>query len=164
MKIHIIGGAGSGKTYIAKIISDKYNLKSFDLDNIFWDNSLESYGVKNPEDIRKRMLNEILDNKSWIIEGVYSSWLQESFKQADIIFVLKPNIYLQHYRVTVRFIKRKLGIMSNKKKETIKGLIDLIKWNHGYNKKMDMTVKLIKESNERVIVIKNNEEVLKYIE
>ena len=42
MKIRIIGCSGSGKTYLAKRLSKKYNIPNFDLDDIQWDNSQNS--------------------------------------------------------------------------------------------------------------------------
>ena len=47
MKIHIIGCSGSGKTYLAKALSNKYDIPHFDLDDVQWDNRADSYGVKN---------------------------------------------------------------------------------------------------------------------
>jgi adenylate kinase family enzyme len=38
MKLHIIGGPGSGKTYISNLISSQTNIKNYDLDDIFWNN------------------------------------------------------------------------------------------------------------------------------
>ena len=35
----------------------------------------------------------ILSKESWIIEGVYYSWLQDSFIKADVVFILKPNVF-----------------------------------------------------------------------
>ncbi|MGB8451549.1 MAG: hypothetical protein WCD89_04380 [Anaerocolumna sp.] len=35
MKIHIIGGSGTGKTYVSEKISKQYKIPHFDLDNIF---------------------------------------------------------------------------------------------------------------------------------
>lgn len=49
IKIHIIGGSGSGKSYICEKISKKFNIPHFDLDDIFWDNHAIEYGVKTPE-------------------------------------------------------------------------------------------------------------------
>ena len=37
MKIHIIGGPGSGKTWLADRLSAEFNVPAFDLDDIFWD-------------------------------------------------------------------------------------------------------------------------------
>ena len=75
MKIHIIGCSGSGKTYLAKALSEKYNTPHFDLDDIQWDNNAGGYGVKMPLENRTELLNDILKNESWIIEGVYYAWV-----------------------------------------------------------------------------------------
>lgn len=78
MKIHIIGCSGSGKTYLANALSEKYNIPHFDLDDIQWDNTAREYGTKRPLDKRKALLQEVLSNDAWIIEGVYYSWVQQA--------------------------------------------------------------------------------------
>ena len=89
MKIHIIGCSGSGKTYLANALSKKYNISCFDLDDIQWDNNAKEYGKKRTLDERKALLQEILyNNDEWIIEGVYYAWVQQSFDEADKIYVL----------------------------------------------------------------------------
>ena len=71
MKIHIIGCSGTGKSYLAKRLSEKYNIPHFDLDDIFWDNSSDRYGVKMPDEKRNQLLDDILRKNDWIIEGVF---------------------------------------------------------------------------------------------
>ncbi|OEF98817.1 hypothetical protein BHF71_10850 [Vulcanibacillus modesticaldus] len=95
VKIHIIGGPGSGKSYIGEELSKNLNINRYDLDDIFWDNKSKTYGNRNSSEKRNRDLEKILKEQSWIIEGVYFSWLNESFNKADYIFVLKPNVYLR---------------------------------------------------------------------
>lgn len=133
MKIHIIGGSGTGKTHLANILCEKYNIPHHDLDNIFWDNSSHQYGVKTSIDRRTELLHEILEKKDWILEGVYYSWLEESFEQADIILVLDIPKYIYKGRIIRRFIKRKFGI-EHGRKETMKSLIDLLKWTDKFQK------------------------------
>lgn len=94
MKIRIIGCSGSGKTYFAKRLSQKYNIPNYDLDDIQWDNSQNSYGVKMPVEKRNQMLNDILQQPEWIIDGVYYAWVQRSFEEADMIYVLNMPKYL----------------------------------------------------------------------
>ena len=53
MKIHIIGCSGTGKTYFAKKLSDKYNIPHFDLDDIQWDNNSECTIVKRVDTFYK---------------------------------------------------------------------------------------------------------------
>ena len=71
MKIHIIGCSGTGKTYFVKRLSNKYNIPHYDLDNIYWDNSSEKYGVKTEIEKRNKLLQNILEKDDWIIEGIY---------------------------------------------------------------------------------------------
>jgi adenylate kinase family enzyme len=133
VKIHIIGGPGSGKTYAAKKLSKILDIKSYDLDDVVYDRQAKGYGKKNPEQLRNQRLKAILKKKSWIIEGVYFKWLMPSFKDADYIIILTPGVITRHYRITKRFLKRKIGL-ARTKHENIKEFVQLLKWNHGYDK------------------------------
>ena len=110
MKIYIIGCSGTGKTYLAKKLSNKYNIPHYDLDNIYWDNSFQKYGIKTEIEKRDKLLQDILEEDSWIIEGIYYKWLEQSFKEADIIYILDLPKYIYKFRIIKRFIKRKLNI------------------------------------------------------
>ena len=127
MKIRIIGCSGSGKTYLAKRLSKKYNIPNFDLDDIQWDNSQNSYGVKMPIEKRGQMLNDILQHSDWIIDGVYYAWVQKSFEDADVIYVLDMPKWLYRFRIIKRFIRRRVGLEKGKK-ETLKSVYTLLKW------------------------------------
>ena len=133
MKIHIIGCSGSGKTYLANALSKKYNISHFDLDDIQWDNNAKEYGKKRTLDERKALLQEILyNNDEWIIEGVYYAWVQQSFDEADKIYVLDMPSYLCKSRIENRI----LNIRRNSKYNQI------IK-NHiiSYNSDLDKIIK-----------------------
>ena len=135
MKIHIIGCSGSGKTYLANALSKKYNISHFDLDDIQWDNNAKEYGKKRTLDERKALLQEILyNNDEWIVEGVYYAWVQQSFDEADKIYVLDMPGYLYKSRIIMRSIKRKLGIQKGKR-ETLKSVYNLLKWTETFQNK-----------------------------
>lgn len=121
MKIHIIGCSGSGKTYLAKLLSQKYSIPHFDLDEIQWDQNAPEYGVKMPVNKRTERLQQILSNDSWIIEGVYYQWVQQCFEDADLIYVLDMARYLYISRILKRSVKRFLGLEKGKK-ETLKSI------------------------------------------
>lgn len=144
MKIHIIGGSGSGKSYLADKLSKEYGIEHYDLDDLQWDNNANTYGVKRNPDERGALLKDILNKKQWIIEGVYYGWCQQCFADADKIYLLEVPRYKYRYRIIKRFIKRKLGIQKGKK-ETIKSLIELLKWADSYNKKNMVEIKKILE-------------------
>ena len=133
MKIHIIGGPGSGKTFLAEKLSKELGISHFDLDDLQWDNKSASYGVKRSPGERDRLLNEVLSHNDWIIEGVYYAWCQQCFADADRIYVLNVPRYKYRYRIIRRFVRRKLGLEKGKK-ENLKSLRELLKWADKYQK------------------------------
>ena len=145
MKIHIIGCSGSGKTYLAKALAEKHNISHFDLDDIQWDNTTGGYRVKMPIEKRTELLNDILKNDSWIIEGVYYAWVGQCFADADVIYVLDMPKSLYIYRIIKRFIKRKLGLEKGKK-ETFKSVYNLLKWTDTFQKKNLVEIRKITEN------------------
>lgn len=72
MKIRIIGPCGSGKTYIAKELSRKYNTPYYELDNLIWNRT--EVQRRNSIEVRDALLMDILRKDSWIIEGVHYKW------------------------------------------------------------------------------------------
>ena len=133
MKIHIIGGPGSGKTFLAEKLSKDLGISHFDLDDLQWDNKSASYGVKRSPEERDRLLNDVLSHNDWIIEGVYYAWCQQCFADADRIYVLNVPRYKYRYRIIRRFVRRKLGLEKGKK-ENLKSLRELLKWADKYQK------------------------------
>ena len=159
MKIHIIGYSGTGKTYLAKKLSNKYNIPHYDLDNIYWDNSSQKYGVKTEIEKRNKLLQNILEKDDWIIEGIYYKWLEQSFKNADIIYILDLPKYIYKFRIIKRFIKRKLKLETGKK-ETLKSLLDLLKWTDKFqNEDMKEIIKILEKYKEKVYFIKDKKEI-----
>ena len=133
MKIHIIGGPGSGKTFLAEKLSKELGIRHYDLDELQWDNKSDSYGVKRDPDERDRLLRDVLSHKDWIIEGVYYAWCQQCFADADKIYVLHVPRHTYRYRIIRRFVRRRLGLEQGKK-ETLKSLARLLRWADKYQK------------------------------
>jgi adenylate kinase family enzyme len=164
MKIHIIGGPGGGKTWLAKHLSHKYNVPTFDLDDIFWDRNAGRYGVKAAPEKRDSDLNAILNKNSWIVEGVYYSWLMRSFQLSDRIIVLKTSTRLRAVRIIKRFIKRKTGLIKSKK-ESLSDLWQLLKWNHGFDRNnLKPALRIIADFQDKVIYYENLSQISKEIE
>ncbi|MEC5425263.1 hypothetical protein QGM71_17395 [Virgibacillus sp. C22-A2] len=103
------------------------------MDDIFWDNQADEYGIKTPELERDDKLKKLVEQPSWVIEGVYFKWVKPSFKMAGKIFILNIPLSLQEERIWNRYAKRKIGEVTSVKKETLQSVRDLIEWNRRYN-------------------------------
>lgn len=164
IKIRIIGACGSGKSYIAKLLSEKYDINYYELDNLVWDRSADQ--LRYPIEIRDSKLVEILRKESWIVEGVHYKWGQESFEKADYIFILKPNRMVRDSRVIRRFILTRMGIEQWNYKQSIKNLYEMLFiWNRGYDK--DAIHRIMELTNKyaaKRIIIKDNQEILRYLQ
>ncbi len=156
MKLYITGGPGSGKTFLSRNLSKKYNINLMELDDIFWDNE---YKMEN-EDKRNNKLKNFLDNnKEWIIEGTYYDWLTNVFEQCDKIIFINSNSIIRDYRIISRFIVAKFD-KNNKKKENIKNLIHMISWNHNYeNKIKNNLLNFIKPFENKFIFLKDKNKI-----
>jgi adenylate kinase family enzyme len=163
MKIHIIGGSGTGKTFYAEKISKQYNISHYDLDDIFWDNNAISYGTRMPIEKRTELLNRILTTENWIIEGVYYKWLNDSFSSADWIFILIISPIIFNFRIIKRFIKRKLGIQKGKK-ETIKSLFGLLVWTNNYYKhEIPEIINYLNEYKNKIVFVKKFNDIFDHL-
>ena len=130
MKIHIIGGSGTGKTYLARRLAQAYGLTHYDLDEIFCDDR-SRYGQKRAPQERDALLAAILEKDNWIIEGVYYAWCGPCFSDADRIYLLTAPRPVYRFRILRRFLRRKLGLEAGKQ-ESLKSLFALLKWADKY--------------------------------
>ncbi len=133
MKIHIIGGPGTGKTYLANALSNQLGIPHYDLDDLQWDEKADGYGTKRDPRERDALLDRILQYNDWIIEGVYYKWCGQCFADADRIYLLNVPRRRYRFRIIRRFIRRKLGIEKGKK-ESVQSLRKLLRWADQYQK------------------------------
>jgi len=161
MRIHIIGGAGSGKTSLAQKVSVRLGIPHFNLDEMFWDDPPSQYGKRRNEEERARLLNEAVEKSDWIIEGVYDKWVFSSFQAANIVIVLRPTLSLRIYRIIKRFIRRKLGL-EPRKNEKLSYLIRLIIWSFEYEKEhIPRFLNTLRQNKIRFIECKNSKEAFR---
>ena len=159
-RIYILGTSGSGKTFLAKKLSNAMNIKHYDLDDVFW---VRKYDKKRDEKDRIKLLDKICRSKQWIIEGVYTSWVEKASKRSDLVIWLDTPSYAIIWRIIYRFLQRK-----RKHQESWKDIIALIKYARNYRKKDQPAgyyrhKELIEKHKVDLVYIKNKTELNKFL-
>ena len=133
-KIYIIGAPGSGKSYIAGLLSLSLNVRAHELDHLYWDPDFNRYGIATDVVTRTKMLDDILAEQAWIMEGIYHDWTTPCFEQADIIVLLQTNVWRRHWRLLRRYFQHRRKSYTGKR-ETFMDLMRLLVWNHRYERR-----------------------------
>ncbi len=100
-KIFIVGSPGAGKTTLAKKLSQKLGIPHFDLDDI----RFPKKNIKRSDEEAQPYVKRLVVKPSWIIEGVYISWIEKYLKDADQIIFLDTPYTTALFRVILRFLK-----------------------------------------------------------
>ncbi len=92
-KIVIIGSPGAGKSTLARELGPMLKIKVFHMDRFFWQRGWKG----KTGDTRIDILQEIVREKQWIIEGTYLSSSEPRLNAADTIIFLDifPLVCLQ---------------------------------------------------------------------
>jgi adenylate kinase family enzyme len=83
-KITIVGSSGSGKSTLARELSSRLDIKIYHLDRIFW----RSGWGKKPREKRIDILQNLVRERRWIIDGTYLSTSELHLDEADTIVFL----------------------------------------------------------------------------
>jgi adenylate kinase family enzyme len=97
-KIAIIGSSGAGKSTLARELGSILKIKVFHLDRFFWQ---RGWKVKT-RDTRIDILQEIVREKQWIIEGTYLNSSELHLNAADTIIFLDIPPLVCLWRLTKR--------------------------------------------------------------
>ncbi len=85
-RLLIFGNSGSGKTYLASIMSQQHRTQLMSLDDIYWQD--EKYLRARSSKWCSRRIKDLSRNSSWIIEGIYSHLLKVALPRTTMVIWL----------------------------------------------------------------------------
>ncbi len=102
-RISVVGSTGSGKTYLARDLSERLDLPFYELDQIrqkFAQKSLDRNGFGGA-------VAELVANDHWVIDGHYRDVRHLVWKRSDLVVYLDYSPILILTRLLVRFISKR---------------------------------------------------------
>ncbi len=156
-RISIIGGSGTGKTTLTNNLGNKLNLPIYHLDGC---HHLENWVVRDSEE-RDKMIINIMNKKKWIMDGTYTSTLEQRLKKSDLIIYLDYSSLAQLKGVLGRYIKdhgkEKSDIPGCKEKFSPSFWIWVLKWRRKVRN--NIIEELDKADSEKILTFNNRKQL-----
>ncbi len=130
-KILIIGIVASGKTTLAKQLSEILHIPWYELDCIVHYKT-GAVRYKRTADEQLGVIHDIDQYGEWIFEGVDRSSYRCLFDMADTILFLDPPLWKRRIRIFTRFLKQNLGIETCDYKPDLKMLSMMYTWTRDF--------------------------------
>lgn len=163
-RVHIFGGAGSGKTTLAETFSQAYGIPHYELDDVYYlEPSARSRRDKSERDAR---YGRIVSNDAWVIDGIFwQPWVTPSLERADKIIVLAIPQAKRHYRVCVRHLKLLSKASLSEYPRFFPTLVELLKHNRIYDSgPLQETLELVSGYGDKVSICQSNSEAAALLE
>ena len=83
-KVIVIGCPGAGKSVFARELHSKTGLSLYHLDMLYWNADKTTVS----KEIFRELLQRVLSEDNWIIDGNYGSTIEMRIKECDTVFFL----------------------------------------------------------------------------
>ncbi len=100
-KITVVGSPGAGKSRLARKLGSIFHIRVYHLDRIFW---LPGWGKKS-RDTRIDILQNLVQERQWIIDGTYLNTSILHLETADTIIFLGISPFVCLWRIMKRHLE-----------------------------------------------------------
>ncbi|CAM3483213.1 DNA topology modulation protein FlaR [Marinicrinis lubricantis] len=154
-KILIIGIVASGKTTLAKRISEELHVPWYELDCIVH-HQTASGRYKRTADEQVEVIMEIDQSGPWIFEGTDRESYQCLYDMADTIIFLDTPLWKRRIRILTRFIKQRLGMETSHYKPTMQMLRMMYRWTREFESSRSLFEAKLQSYQHKVIRLRDN--------
>ncbi|ABX17781.1 (d)CMP kinase [Burkholderia multivorans] len=133
MKICIVGPSGAGKSTIAGELARKFNVATYEFDDIYWDLSGAEF-VKNSDESMAAAIDMIIEKESWFVEGAYDRRMYPLLVECSLILKVEVSFGLRTIRLIKRFIRS--SMTGKRPRETLWNTIHLVKFSYSFDKRL----------------------------
>lgn len=120
-RILVYGVTGSGKTVLAERLSRVTSIRWHSVDDLTWDPGW----VSVPDEEQRRRIFWICEQREWILDTAYSSWLDIPLARADLVVALDYPRWFSLQRLLRRTVARILDkkLVCNGNIETLRSAV-----------------------------------------
>lgn len=165
MKLYIVGPVASGKSTLARQLSQLTGTPCFHLDEI-----VHAKDPTNPQGNRKRSVQErdelfhaILAKDSYIMEDTGRSCFLEGMEQADSVVLLDVSPILRRKRVVTRWLRQRLGLKSCSYRPSVSMLRDMFLWSRNYETGADGTRARAEQFSQKLTILRSRREITAFL-
>lgn len=158
MKIAIMGYAGSGKTFLAKYLSEKQHIPALHLDEVKYTKEWKPI----PDEQALPQVARFLEKDSWIIDGNYHYlYQQERLEMADIVLL----VMLPRIPCLLRCLRRKKDRQAEGyTNDTNLWFIQFVLFEGRSRKRRQNFTHIIEDYRDKVICLRSQKEIDRFIE
>lgn len=166
MKISIIGHCGSGKTTLAKNISNKLDIPRLEIDRLFFIHGGATSNNEGGENLIKEKIKTdtqmfLERNSAWVTDGVYLTSVQPLLAdKADQIIVLEIPLFKRMLNHLKRWFKNADRHSELSRWEDFLFIFDMIRRTRNSQPKIQS---IMDTYSEKTLVLKNYREVENYL-
>ncbi|UQZ35607.1 hypothetical protein C2I18_20025 [Paenibacillus sp. PK3_47] len=135
-KIFIIGIVASGKTTLARTLSQQLHVPWYELDSIVH-RKTRTRRYKRTAAEQVEVIMKIDQTGSWIFEGTDRDSYQCLYDMADTIIFLDTPLWKRRIRIATRFIRQRLGIEKCGYTPDLNMLRMMYKWTRDFEQNRD---------------------------
>ena len=159
IKVLIIGIVASGKTTLAKRLSNESGIKYYEIDSIVHDD----YNKRKRSNMKQQsIIKEINKNDSWIIEGTLRKNLYNLLDEVDKIIYIDIPLGVRKKRILIRYIKQKIGIEKCNYKPTLKMLRMMYIWTREFEDTKKVFEEQLKKYSDKLVKLDTVNKVINY--
>lgn len=133
MKVCIVGPSGAGKTTIAGELARKFNIATYEFDDVYWDTSGTAY-VKNSDQSMADAIDKIIEQGSWLVEGAYDKRMYPLLAECSLILRVEVSFSVRAIRLIKRFVWS--TVTGKLPKETFRNTVDLIRFSFHFDRRL----------------------------